>query len=162
MEELQQQILNIVSTTVLPLLVTAAGSLAVLGLNHFNNWLKSKVHQASFACATDKLTSLVSAAVEEAQHTTVEALKAKDGGWNEETAKTVRDGVAGVVKRHLGTKGMKELVGCLGVDENIIEGRIHTLIESYLLQRKEGNSSASNAPPHRQEGPAFSKPPPSK
>lgn len=122
---------------VAPTLVTLIGGLLSLMIARANQWLRSRVHSASFQCATDRLTALTQNAVAEAEQTVVKTLKEDGGKWSEpETQRAVRDGVADVVKRHLGTRGMKELEGCLGIGAKEIEGMIHTHIEAAISRKK--------------------------
>lgn len=133
-EEITAQILNVIG----PLIVTALGALATWVTWKLKDWLNAKVHDARFHCATEKISHFTANAIAEAEQTTVKQLK-KDGKWDVEKAKTVRDSVVDVVKRHLGPQGLKELKGCLGHDEKVIEGMIRTQIESFL--NKTGNGS---------------------
>lgn len=120
---------------VLPVLGTAISSLATWAMWQGIAWLKSKVHDARFHCAIEKLGRTTEDAVLEAQQTTVARLR-KDDKWGAATAAGVRDDVFSVVKRHLGKKGLAELRGCLGSSDEVIDGRIRTMIESAVAKSK--------------------------
>lgn len=124
-----QQLMDIL----VPAVVALLGGLISLMLARANQWLRSRVHSASFQCATDRLTALTQNAVAEAEQTVVKTLKEDHEKWSDpETQRAVRDGVADVVKRHLGPRGMKEMQGCLGIGAKEIEGMIHTHIEAVI------------------------------
>lgn len=127
-EEITAQILE----TVGPLLVTALGTLATWVVWKLKDWINAKVHDARFHCATEKIAHFTQNAIAEAEQTIVKDLKAQDGKWTPEAQKAVRDNVVEVVKRHFGARGLKELKGCLGHDEKVIEGMIRTQIEATL------------------------------
>jgi hypothetical protein len=122
---------------ILPTLGTVISALLSWLLWQTVAWLKAKVHDASFHCAIEKLARTTEDAVLEAQQTTVKTLR-KEGAWTKETALQVRDNVFDVVRRHLGTKGWTELKDCLGTTDVVLEGRVHTMIESTLAKIKGG------------------------
>lgn len=120
---------------ILPTIGTVIASLLSYLLWQAVAWLKAKVHDASFHCAMEKLARTTDDAVLEAMQTTVKTLK-KDGEWTRERGLEVRDNVFGVVRRHLGPKGWAELKGCLGTTDTVLEGRVHTMIESSIARVK--------------------------
>ncbi|PCJ22419.1 MAG: hypothetical protein COA94_09130 [Rickettsiales bacterium] len=128
MEEQVQTILEMATTGALSLLAMTVSGLLAWGARSIKHWLDSQAHMASFACASTKLASLASDAVLEVEQTLVKQLK-NDEAWNADTAKTARDTAAAIVKRHLGTRGLAELRGCLGLALADIEGLIRTQIE---------------------------------
>lgn len=130
-----QMALNVV----VPALVTVLGTFVTVGVSRANAWLRSKVHNESFQCASNRLDKLVGDAVAEAERTLVRDYRdaAADGVLSREDGEKVRDGVVDVVKRHLGDKGQKELLGCLGhTDFSVIEGMIRTRIEAAVGRAK--------------------------
>lgn len=118
---------------VLPLLGTTIASLISWLLWQAVAWLKAKVHDASFHCAMEKLARTTEDAVLEAQQTAVKTLR-KDGAWTRDTAVQVRDNVFAVVQRHLGPKGWAELKGCLGTTDEVLTGRVITMIEASVAK----------------------------
>lgn len=131
---------------ILPVLGTAAGSLASLGLYHVIGWVKGKSHDARFHCAMDKLGTITEAAVLDASQTMVRVLKKQDR-WDAAAGRQVRDDVADAIKGHLGSKGWAEIKGCLGKDDREIESLIRTMIEAQLakLKRADANVIVNNA-----------------
>jgi hypothetical protein len=135
-----------------PALVTILGTLVTVGVSRLNAILRSKVHNESFQCASNRLDKLVGDAVVEAERTLVReyAAASADGKLTKEEGLKVRDEVVEVVKRHLGERGRKELVGCLGhTDFSVVEGMIRTRIEAALAAMKGGSkpSPAPSVPP---------------
>lgn len=128
-------LLEIFREYILPVLGTAIASLISWLLWQAVAWLKAKVHDASFHCAMEKLARTTEDAVLEAQQTTVKTLR-KEGAWTRDTALQVRDQVFDVVRRHLGPKGWAELKGCLGTTDQVLEGRVHTMIEAAVAKLK--------------------------
>ncbi len=121
-----------------PVIVALLGTLTTWAMWHLKNWLDAKVHDARFHCATEKIAHFTENAIAEAKQTTVKLLK-ETKKWDADAAKTVRDGVVDVVKRHLGKRGLAELKGCMGHDEKIVDGMIRTQIEA-TLNRTNGDS----------------------
>lgn len=137
---------------VVPALVTVLGTLVTVGVTRLNAILRSKVHNESFQCASNRLDKLVGDAVAEAERTLVREYQAAsaDGKLTKDEGLKVRDEVVEVVKRHLGERGKKELVGCLGhTDFSVVEGMIRTRIEAALGAMKNGASAkpGSTVPP---------------
>lgn len=131
-----------------PGLLAVLGTLVTVGVARANAWLRSKVHMESFQCASNRLDKLVGDAVAEAERTLVREYQAAsaDGKLTKEEGQKVRDEVVEVVKRHLGDRGRKELLGCLGhSDFSVVEGMIRTRIESALVAMK-GAPSPTPAP----------------
>lgn len=130
-----QMVLDIV----VPALVTVLGGLVTVGVARANAWLRSKVHNESFQCASNRLDKLVGDAVAEAERTLVRDYReaAADGVLTKADGEKVREGVVDVVKRHLGPKGQKELLGCLGHEDfAVVEGMIRTRIEAAVGRAK--------------------------
>lgn len=120
---------------IVPIIITALSVVTTAVLAKFNAYMRSKVHSASFDCASMKLDRLVEDAVREANRTIVAEYKnaASDGKLTRQEGLRIRDMVVDVVKRQLGDKGLIELQGCLGgLDLAVIEDLIRTRIEATL------------------------------
>ncbi len=128
-EEITAQVLAVVG----PLIVTAIGTLGTWLIWTLKNFVDAKVHDARFHCATEKIAVLTSNAMAEAEQTVISKIRGTNK-WNDDAKKAVKDSVVGVVKRHLGSRGLKELKGCLGHNEAGVEALIRTQIESGLAK----------------------------
>ncbi len=131
MDEIVKSLLD----TVLPVLGTALASLITMLVWKAQKWLDARIHDARFHCATHKIATLTTNAVNEAEQTHVRHLRKTDS-WDTDRALEIRDGVVEVVKRHLGSRGVKELTGCLGIKEPAIEGMIRTHIEAAVHKNR--------------------------
>lgn len=99
-------------------------------------WVESKTHSAAFACATEKLTALVAEAVLDTEQSLVKKLK-EAGQWDATAMGSARDSAYDSVVRNLGPAGLKEVMGCLKLDESGLAGRISGMIEAYLAGNNE-------------------------
>lgn len=134
------------SNEILPLVLQALGILLTtlvgwLGMKA-SRWLEAKTHSASFSCAVEKITTVTKMLVAEAERTLVKEAQAAaaDGKLTKEEGLKIRNEVVKRAKEHLGTKGLKELQGCLGHagDDGMamIERMLRTHVEARLAEMK--------------------------
>lgn len=98
-------------------------------------WLESKTHSAAFACASEKLTTLVAESVQDIEQTFVKKMKDR-GQWDENAAAAARDAAYEGVLRSLGSEGLREVMGCLKLDSTGLSQRLHQMIESFIQSSK--------------------------
>lgn len=135
------------SNEILPLVLQLIGILPLvlqliwLGMKA-SRWLEAKTHSASFSCAVEKITTVTKMLVAEAERTLVKEAQAaaEDGKLTKEEGLRIRNEVVKRAKEHLGTKGLKELQGCLGHagDDGVamIERMLRTHVEARLAEMK--------------------------
>ena len=131
--ELTTELFNL-SLLVLSALVTGliVPLIYVMG-RHATKWLESKTHSAAFSCATEKLTALVAESVRDVEQSFVHKMKA-EGKWDGTAMGHARDAAYDSVMRNLGPNGLKEVMGCLKLSETGVSGRVHGMIEAFVLR----------------------------
>jgi hypothetical protein len=59
------------------------------------------------------------------------------GEWDDTVAGLARDNAYFSVMRNLGPDGIREVMGCLKLDETGVAGRVHGMIEAFLATNSE-------------------------
>jgi len=110
------KVLEILSPLLLAALTWAAAKLAQL--------IRAKVQNEYLKGVLVRIDDAVFTAVKDLQQTVVEQIKAAsaDGKITDDEKKQIKDKALAAVKSHLGTKGLAEAAGILGLGGGALEG----------------------------------------
>lgn len=134
-------VLHILWTTTLPYIADLAETVMVVMVPflmwQFRKWMSSKTHSASFNCAMEKVTTALETAVLNVGHTYVRDVKAT-GSWGGEAGASAKLMALTQAKSMLGTRGLNEIKGCLGLKDDGLDELFQMQLETVLAKTKLG------------------------
>lgn len=135
MNDFIMELLTTLRPAFLTLIEGAAAVAVPFLLWKLNEWMKAKVHDARFHCAMDKVTTHAEAAVLDTFQSYTKAVR-KTGKWDGEAAKVAKDKGLEKLKKLMGPAGMAEIKGCLGQDDEGVQGLLESALETTLVKFK--------------------------
>lgn len=133
------KVLEILSPLLLAALTWAAAKLAQL--------IRAKVQNEYLKGVLVRVDDAVFTAVKDLQQTVVEQIKvaSADGKITDDEKKQIKDKALVVVKSHLGTKGLAEAAGILGLGGAALEGLLSSKVEAAVHDLRRSAPATSSA-----------------
>lgn len=117
---------------VAPYIAMLVSAMLTWSLRYAIAWLKAKSHDASYHCAMDKIENATTAAVRQAEQTVVAELKRDAAKLTREDATTVFRTARDSAVAALGPRGIAEIRGCLGLDNDGVLALLGQKIEEAV------------------------------
>lgn len=130
-----QQLWLTLQPILLMIIGTAVTAFVPLLMLKLNTWAKSKVHDARFHCAMDKLTQHAESAVLDVAQTYVAAVR-REGKWSGDAAAEAKALARGKLTTLLGPTGLAEVKSCLGQSDAGLAQLMESALETALVKAK--------------------------
>jgi len=127
--------LNQIVLVLIIAVLTILGILVPVFFPKLTALIKAKIQNDKVAGIMARLLEFVAKVVLELDQTIVDKLK-KDGKWNADEAKKVKQMALDKVMSYLGAAGVHEAMVILGIDNKTFEQLISTLIEAEVRPNK--------------------------
>jgi uncharacterized protein YidB (DUF937 family) len=136
------KVLEILSPVLLAALTWASAKLAQL--------IRAKAQNEYLKGVLVRLDDAVFTAVKDLQQTVVAAIKeaSADGRITDDEKRQIKDKALAAVKSHLGTKGIAELAGILGLEGGALDGLLSSKIEAAVHDLRRAEAQPASAPPN--------------
>lgn len=130
-----QQVWLTLQPILLMVIGTTLSAFVPLLMLKLNTWAKSKVHDARFHCAMDKLTQHAESAVLDVAQTYVAAVR-REGKWSGDAAAEAKALARGKLMTLLGPTGLAEVKSCLGQSDAGLAQLVESTLEAALVKAK--------------------------
>ncbi len=133
------KVLEILSPLLLAALTWAAAKLAQL--------IRAKVQNEYLKGVLVRVDDAVFTAVKDLQQTVVEQIKAAsaDGKITDDEKKQIKEKALAAVRSHLGTKGLAEAAGILGLGGGALEGLLSSKVEAAVHDLRRSTPAMNGA-----------------
>lgn len=135
MNEIFPQLLEVIQPAMLTIIESVVAVAVPLIVWKLNAMLKAKTNNVRFRCAIDAVSTIAEASVLEVGQTYVKGVR-RDGKWNGKAAGDARKLGLFRMREMFGPKGLKNLKGCMGQDDDGINSVLNTALELAVVKLK--------------------------